>query len=298
MTAEFVKYEALGNDYVIVDTTVADLPATGAVAQLLSDRHFGVGADGVIFGPYFDEGAPDDGIGLRVFNPDGGECPGSGNGLGIFAHHIREQGYVRGDRFTLRAAAGPVEVRVVDLAEAVVEVTLGSATTLSDAIPATGPSRELVRESLTVDGRAVEITCVSLGTPHCVVFEPGAGRRHAERWGPLIGRHPMFPEKTNVEFVNVIDRANISIEVWERGAGYTLASGAGACAAATAARILGLVDQEVAVRMPGGEVHVSVRPGNVVVLRGGVRKVIQGAFAEGFRARALAAATATEEGGS
>ncbi|MFE3630963.1 diaminopimelate epimerase [Streptomyces goshikiensis] len=285
MTTEFVKYEALGNDYVIVDTTVTDLPASVAVARLLSDRHFGVGADGVIFGPY---GEGDD-FGLRVFNPDGSECFGSGNGLRIFAHHLREQGHVRSDRFTMRAAAGLVEARIVDLGAAVVEVTLGSATTLSDAIPASGPSRAIVRERLTVDGRDIDITCVSVGTPHCVVIEPGADREHAEQWGPRIGTHPMFPQKTNVEFVSVVDRSAVSVEVWERGAGYTLASGAGACAAATAARMLGLVDQDVTVRMPGGDVQVSVRPGNVVALRGEVRKVMQGTFADGFRERARAA---------
>ncbi|SES03620.1 diaminopimelate epimerase [Streptomyces sp. yr375] len=277
MTAEFVKYEVLGNSYVVVDVTVADLPADGSVARLVSDRNFGVGADGVIFGPYEQGGD----VALRVFNPDGSECPGSGNGLSIFAHHVRRQGHVQRDRFTLRAASGPVDVRIVDLDEALVEVTLGRATT--------------TRDTLAVDGRNVEITCVSVGTPHCVVLAPVAGREEVERQGRAMGTHPLFPQKTNVEFVSPVDRSAIRVEVWERGAGYTLASGAGACAAATAARALGLVEEDVTVLMPGGEVRVSVRPGNVVALRGTVREVVRGTFAEGFRARMK---TAAAEAGS
>ncbi|MFF1297262.1 MULTISPECIES: diaminopimelate epimerase [unclassified Streptomyces] len=272
MTAEFVKYEVLGNSYVVVDPTVADLPANGSVARLLSDSNVGVGADGVIFGPY----PQGNDVALRVFNPDGSECPGSGNGLAIFAHHVRRQGHVQRDRFTLRAASGPVDVRIVNLDEALVEVTLGRATT--------------TRDVLVVDGRNVEFTCVSVGTPHCVVLAPVAGRKEVERQGHAIGTHPSFPQKTNVEFVSLVDRSAIRVEVWERGAGYTLASGAGASAAAAAIRALGLVEEDVTVLMPGGEARVSIGPGNVVALRGTVREVVRGTFADGFRTRMEAAA--------
>ncbi|MFE9023542.1 diaminopimelate epimerase [Streptomyces sp. NPDC007808] len=266
MTAEFFKYEALGNDYVVIDTTRSSLAADGEVARRVSDRRRGVGADGVMFGPLDAEGRP----GLRVFNADGSECPGSGNGLRIFAHFLRERGHVGQDRFSLRTVSGTVEVRVLDLARGLVEASLG-------------PAAVRPVQPLPVGDRTFDVSLVTVGSPHCVVVVPQATRDLAERWGPLIGGHPRFPDRVNVEFVTVLDRCALAAEVWERAAGYTPASGAGACAAALAAHRLGHVDSEIDVRMPGGRLEVTIGAAGDVALRGGVRRIVEGVFSDAFR---------------
>jgi diaminopimelate epimerase len=281
--SDFTKYEALGNDYLVVDPSRTTLPVTPESVRELCDRRRGIGADGVLRGPFI-EG---DSIRLQIFNSDGSECAKSGNGLRIFAHYLRAQGYVEADKFLLRTLAGDSAVEVVDFDAGVFTVALGSFTFDSEKVPAAGPMRKIVDEQLVVDGEIVRINCVNNGNPHCVIFDDDASIERISRLGPLISNSPLFPKGTNVQMVKVIDRRHLHALVWERGAGYTLASGSSACAIACVAHALGYVDPEVSVHMPGGELAVSISPSGQVFLTGAVRKIAEGTIAPVFRKRLL-----------
>jgi diaminopimelate epimerase len=231
--ADFASYHVLGNDYLVVDR--ADFPHTAEAARLVCDRHRGVGADGVLL-PFWTDGVP----AVRIFNADGSECGRSGNGLIILARHLRDTGAVKTDRFTVRTPAGPTDVSI--RAGGSVQVSLGR-------YLAGDP------EQLEVDETVLDATRVDIGTPHCVVLTSPSSAR---RLGPLLVGHSAFDQRYNIECVAVPDRSTLDVEIWERGAGYTLASGAGGSAAAVAAHARGLTEPVVRVRMPGGTVQVEI----------------------------------------
>ncbi|MFD7625414.1 diaminopimelate epimerase [Streptomyces sp. NPDC059851] len=274
---DFTKYEALGNDYVVIDPGHTAFEPTPELVRQVCDRHFGLGADGVLYGPL----PAADGYRLRTFNADGTECEKSGNGLRIFAQYLRDAGYTDADAFVLHTSAGPAPVRILDPAAGTVGVDLGPATLDSLAVGATGPRRTMLREPLTAADAAWTATCVHLGNPHCVI-EPGAAavdEALARRLGPAVRDHELFPHRINLELLDVVDHDRIRIEVFERGAGYTLASGSSACAAAVAAHALGLTGPRVTVEMPGGTVAVGIDGDGRVSLTGEVRAVLQGHWA-------------------
>lgn len=161
MTGPFAKYEALGNDYLVIDPTRTALPITRATVALLCDRHFGVGGDGVLYGPFFER----DAVRLRIFNSDGSECEKSGNGLRMFARYLRDHGHVTTDAFVLRTLAGDAAVQVVDLAMGVFTISMGTFTFDSERIPAVGPARRLIDERLDLEGESLRINCVNVGNP-------------------------------------------------------------------------------------------------------------------------------------
>ncbi len=274
----FAKYHALGNDYLVVDpqTSPLDLPveSIGALCARLCDRRRGVGADGVVIGPYFDASGQ---MSVRIFNPDGSEAEKSGNGLRIFARYAFEAGYVRGRDFTLTTGGGVVAVRILNERAALIELDMGAPSFRSAAIPMTGPEREVVDEPLSVAGHELRVTCVSMGNPHCVIFGEDVTPTQAQRLGPLVERAPCFPQRTNMQLARVVDAQTLVIEIWERGAGYTLASGSSSCAAASAARRLGLVEERVTVRMPGGALTVTFAHDGRALLTGPVTGVARGA---------------------
>lgn len=275
MVIHFSKYEALGNDYLVVDPTRTELPVNPQTVVLLCDRHRGVGADGVLYGPFF-EG---DAIRLRIFNSDGSECEKSGNGLRMFARYLCERGHVAGSRFVLRTLAGDAPAEVVDFDAGIFTVVMGSFTFDSERIPASGPARRVLDEPLEVDGETLRINCVNVGNPHCVIFGEEVSRERALRLGPQLSRHPLFPRGTNVQFVAVRDRANVDVEVWERGSGYTLASGSSACAVACVAHATGLTEPTITVHMPGGELLVAMTPSGEVRLTGEAHAIAEGTLA-------------------
>lgn len=268
----FHKYEALGNDYLILEP---DRRApTAAVVRAVCDRHRGLGADGVLV----EDVAPDGGLAVRILNPDGSEAEKSGNGLRIFARYLWDRGRVGAEAFDVATQGGGVRCQVRDGGRAVF-VEMGVARFDSDAIPVAGPRREVVGEELEVAGERLRFTAVTVGNPHCVVHVDAPTEAMARRLGPAIEVHPLFPRRTNVQFVRVLDRRRLAVEVWERGAGYTLASGSSACAAAAASVRLGLCDADVAVSMPGGDLAIGVGVGFELTMLGPVRKVAEGALA-------------------
>jgi diaminopimelate epimerase len=279
---EFSKYEALGNDYIIIDPNLYDLPMTAETVRRICDRHLGVGSDGILYGPFM----KGDRIDLRIFNPDGSECEKSGNGLRIFARYLYDSKYVKSPEFSIHTLAGEVVANILEPKEGLIKVLMGSYTFQSEQIPVAGAPREVIQEPLEVDGQTLRVTCLSVGNPHCVVPMDEISRDKAFQLGPRISTHAFFPQKTNVQFLKVINSHNIQIEIWERGAGYTLASGSSSCASACAAHRLGLVQSPVTVHMPGGKLEIEIdRDNKKISLTGTARPVARGVFAPDFKAR-------------
>jgi diaminopimelate epimerase len=271
----FTKYHALGNDYIVLNP--ADFPhwsAAPSEAQIrvICHRNFGVGSDGILWGPLHSKESE---FGLRIFNPDGSEAEKSGNGLRIFSRYVWDQGLVRNPTFTVEAPGGHVQSVIKDHGR-LITVAMGTVSFDSARIPVTGPQRDVINEKLTVDGREFTFCAATIGNPHCVIPLPEISPELARQYGPGIETHPNFPRRTNVQFLKVLDRNNIQIEIWERGAGYTLASGSSSSAAAAVAHRLGLVDRSVTVHMPGGHIGIEIGDGSSIMMTGTVNKVAEG----------------------
>jgi diaminopimelate epimerase len=269
---EFAKYHALGNDYLVVEAAAWGDGAEPARARRVCDRHRGIGSDGILIHL---PGAPPR---VRILNPDGSEAEKSGNGLRIFARYLFDRG-LAGDRpFDVETAGGRVTCTVLEGGRSV-RVDMGPVRFASEEIPVAGPPREVLREPIEVGGTALEFSAATLGNPHCVVLRSAVSAEEARRLGPLLERDARFPRRTNVQFAQVESRSRIRIEIWERGAGYTLASGSSACAAAAVAHRLGLCDARVEVAMPGGTLAVELSPGFHALLTGGVTRIAEGRLA-------------------
>jgi len=279
MRDDFHKYHALGNDYIVIDPNRTPIGLTADTIRLICHRNYGVGSDGILYGPIL----AGDRIGLRIFNPDGSEAEKSGNGIRIFARYLVEQRYVSTRSFDLKTPGGEVRVEILDEKASLIKVDMGTVTFQSGLIPVSGAPREVVDEVLSVAGQTFKVTCVSIGNPHCVIPLPEVTKDLAVRFGPRIENHPAFPNRINVQFLQVLGRKNIRIEIWERGAGYTLASGSSSSAAACAAHRLGLVDPDLQVHMPGGIITINIAPDGHVHMTGAVTGVARGEFADEFR---------------
>jgi len=283
---KFYKYHALGNDYLVLNP--ADFPEwekngpPPAQIRLICHRHYGLGSDGILWGPIISNDTPHPA--LRIFNPDGSEAEKSGNGLRIFARYLAEHGLVQGDTFSIQTLGGPAQVEIIERAPWRLRIGMGRATFASAEIPVGGPAREVLGESLDLGDKSESLGCdrhftfsaASVGNPHCVIPLPEISEELARRYGPKIETHPLFPNRINVQFVQVLNRANIRIEIWERGAGYTLASGSSSSAAAAVAHRLGLVGAQVTVHMPGGQLEIDIAPDEEITMTGTVTKVSEG----------------------
>ena len=280
----FAKGHGLGNDYIVIDQTDLRGPLSARAIQRICDRNRGVGSDGILL--LVPTARAD--FGLRIFNPDGSEAEKSGNGLRIFAKYLWDHGRAKAATFTVETRGGVVECQchVRDGRVSFVTVEMGRATFRASEIPMTGPDRDVVGVPLQLgDGLTLRVTAVSVGNPHCVTFVDRLDETECRRLGPLIETHPAFPNRTNVQFARPRARDALDILVWERGAGFTLASGSSSCGAASAAVRNGLCDHgRVRVRMPGGELVIEVRPDWSLRLEGPVAEVYRGTLSAEFEA--------------
>lgn len=274
MEIQFRKYHGLGNDYLVVDPAVYDIDLTPDAIRLICDRNHGAGSDGILYGPI----GPKGGHRVRIFNPDGSEAEKSGNGLRIFAKYLFESKYVDGKDFCIETLGGTVEVNITDDSASMIRINMGKATFLSSEIPVAGPEREVVDEQLQIAGTEYRVTCLSVGNPHCVIPLEDVTDEKARTLGPLVENHEMFPNRINMQLLKTVDRSNIEIRIWERGAGYTLASGSSSCAAAAAAHRLGLVGGDVTVKMPGGSLLIEISDTGDIFMTGPVEGVFEGRF--------------------
>ena len=301
MDPHFSKYQALGNDYLVVDSRIfgsggiddlsveRDHPFLGSpvahpfpgVLRAICDRHFGPGGDGILVGEGLgrDDASGDAHIaasggifGLRIFNPDGGEAEKSGNGLRIFARHIFETNPMHPRSFSIATKGGLAAISILADDGSLVRVDMGR--------PDFGGMEDIDMPA-EFDGQSVLMSRVSMGNPHCVLRGLPVDESTARRVGPIVENDPLFPNRTNVQFLEVLERDEIRIEIWERGAGYTLSSGSSSCAAAAVARRLGLVDDRLRVQTPGGVLQVEFVD-ECAQLTGPVEKVCEGAFSAEF----------------
>jgi diaminopimelate epimerase len=273
----FFKYHALGNDYLVLDPKTFSPELDTARIKVICHRNFGAGSDGILFGPLQSERAP---FRLRIFNPDGSEAEKSGNGLRIFCRYLFDQKLVQEDKEFLVDTLGGVVRATVFNAGRMVKVDMGRVSFWSDEIPMTGPRREVLRENLAVGDRTFSVCSATIGNPHCVIPLPEISEDMARTYGPHIETNSSFPKRTNVQFLKVLDRKNIQIEIWERGAGYTLASGSSSSASAAIARKLQLVDSDVTVHMPGGLLRIEIADDFAIRMTGPVTKVSEGVLFE------------------
>jgi len=273
---KFSKYHSLGNDYIVIRP--GDLPAVPGpdVIRLVCHRNYGIGSDGILLGP-LDSRSCD--YGLRIFNPDGSEAEKSGNGLRIFTRFLLDEGLVGNKPFTVETRGGAVSCEV-SADNKTVTVEMGEVSFESTAVPVEGAAREVLNEKLEIGGHVLTFCAATVGNPHCVVLSDDPTPDRARRYGPAIETDPRFPNRTNVQFMRVIDRSNILIEIWERGAGYTLASGSSSTAAAAVAYRLGLCDPDITVHMPGGSLRVLFKDGFFAVMTGPVIKVCDGMMSD------------------
>jgi diaminopimelate epimerase len=265
MRIDLTKYQALGNDYLVFDMP-GPLDELIALLPVLCDRHLGLGSDGLLA---FDPA----GMAVRIFNPDGSEAQKSGNGLRITAAHaVLEHG--AGNAFELATVGrkNPVRVLARNGAEVITELDIGRASFRAADLPARFDG-EPERVHLDTPVGRVEAMLVSVGNPHCVVFGEPVTMQRCLELGPHLETHAAFPERTNVQLFEVVDRNHVRIEIWERGAGYTLASGTSASAVAAGCMRAGLVDDQVTIQMPGGDLQVRKEASGNLVQSGPARRV-------------------------
>nr|WP_322282702.1 diaminopimelate epimerase [Prosthecobacter sp.] len=273
---QFAKYQALGNDCLVVERDDFVELLSPTVVRRICDRHFGIGSDGILVREPSSDPTE---FRVRILNPDGSEAEKSGNGLRIFARYLWDRRLVSDAPFTVVTPGGEVLCRVHEQGRSVT-VEMGRVCFHSGEIPVPGPPREVIRETMEIAGQALEFTAATIGNPHCVILRPQVSKAEATLLGPLIETDSRFPNRTNVQFMQVLDRANIRIEIWERGAGYTLASGSSSCAAAAVAKKIGLCDSTITVHMPGGSLAIEVDDNFLVRMTGPVGKVAEGKLSD------------------
>ena len=272
----FAKYHGLGNDYIVLDPADVGRELTEMEIRQICHRNYGVGSDGILLGPLPSEACD---VRLRIFNPDGSEAEKSGNGLRIFSRWLWDTKRIAAEEFTVETAGGEVLARILEDGR-LVTVDMGEVSFDSTRIPVEGPPREVLREELVAGGRVLTYCAATVGNPHCVVLCDKVSEADARRFGPIIEVDRRFPNRTNVQFMQVLDRSNIRIEIWERGAGYTLASGSSSSAAAAVAKRLGLCDSPIAVHMPGGRLDIEIDDEWRITMTGPVAKSCEGTISD------------------
>lgn len=272
------KYHGLGNDYLVLDPNKNELKLQERHIVRLCRRNIGVGADGILYGPL--PGKEE--LYVQIFNPDGSEAERSGNGVRIFAKYLLDEGYVKKERFTLYTKAGAAVVDFLNEDGSRMCVNMGKARFAVGAVKTPQKENEIINEPLIFHDRLYNATCVSMGNPNCVIMMEEVNDKKAKELGPYVENAAYFPNRINMQLCHVIDKSHVEVEIYERGAGYTLASGTGACAAAVAAHRLHFCEEKIHVKMPGGELLVEIEPDWTVYLTGDVQAVGTIQLAENF----------------
>ena len=273
---QYVKYHGLGNDYIVMDPAEVGRDLSTAEIRLICHRNYGPGSDGILWGPT--RSASGD-FSVKIFNPDGSEAEKSGNGLRIFARFLFDRGLVKFEPFSVQTLGGKVQCRILPGGH-LIEVEMGQVSFDAARIPVMGYAGDVVDQPWVLDGTEYRFSAATIGNPHCVLLLDDVSEELARRLGPRIENDPRFPNRTNVQFLKVLGRSNIKIEIWERGAGYTLASGSSSSAAAAVAHRLGLCDREITVHMPGGDLKIALTNDFHVTMTGPVTSVCSGTIAK------------------
>lgn len=269
----FWKMHGLGNDYVVVDNRQGILPEeeTSRVAERLCRRRYSIGADGLLL---LCESELAD-VKMRVFNADGSEAETCGNGIRCLAKYCYEKKVIHKDIMTIETLAG-VKTAWLDIEnESVqnVKVDMGKPSFRRKDLPMLGVGK-CIDQELQLDGESFRVTCLSMGNPHCILFVDDVDAFPVLKVGPRIEKHSAFPNRTNVEFVQITKRDEVRVRVWERGCGETLACGTGACAGVVAGNIIGLLDKQCVVHLLGGDLRIEYA--GVVTMKGEAEKTYEG----------------------
>lgn len=274
---KFSKMHGCGNDYIYVDGSREQILAEKKpdIVRRLSDRHFGIGGDGVIFINPTDEADFE----MEMYNADGSRAEMCGNGIRCVAKYVYDKGLTNKKKISI-VSAGKVKhicLTIQDKKAILAKVNMGSPELTAERIPVIAKGEQAVDEPISVKEKEYRMTCVSMGNPHAVVFMEDVEHLDIEAVGPYFENHERFPKRTNTEFVKIIDRNTVQMRVWERGSGETLACGTGACATVVACVLNGLTDEQVTVKLLGGELEIFWdRKENVVYMTGPATHVFDG----------------------
>lgn len=271
----FVKSHGLGNDYIVLDSEYIQFELTPPIIQKICDVHFGIGSDGILV--KVPSTIAD--FGLMIYNTDASVAENCGNGLRIFSKFLFDYGYITNYSFTVDILGRLIRCEIIETREnkaTKVRVDMGKANFIASQVPVQFPKHECINEQCTFGDTDFTIHCVSVGNPHCVVIRPNLIQEELLAYGPIIEKHPMFPNRTNVQFAKVIDRHTVEIRIWERGVGNTLASGSSSCAVASVMKKNNFVDSPVTIQMPGGTLLIAIDNEWNIQMTGPVQEIASG----------------------
>lgn len=269
MKLRFTKMHGLGNDFVVIDAVTEPFEPTAEQVRFLADRHFGVGCDQLLLVEPAQSEESD--FRYRIWNADGGEVEQCGNGARCFARFVRDKGLSSRDEIVVETASGIITLRLRE--NGWVTVNMGAPVLNPDRIPFVADQQQR-RYEIDVEGEPLSVAAVSMGNPHVVLTVDALEDRMVSHLGPLLESHGRFPQRVNVGFMQLVNRREIKLRVYERGSGETLACGTGACAAVVAGIVQGELESEVTVRLPGGELSVQWSGGDAPVMMTGPAETV------------------------
>lgn len=275
----FVKSHGLGNDYIVLDQDKINFELTKDAIVKICDNHYGLGSDGILVKVLSLKAD----FGLRILNPDGSEAEKSGNGLRIFAKYLYDYMHTSDKMFTIETPGGLVRAEIIEERNGkaeTIKVEMGKAYFKSEEIPVKCKNKECIDETLELEFRSYKVNCVSVGNPHCVVIKDNLDEKEIKQFGPQIENHPMFPNRINVQFARVISPTEVEAIIWERGAGWTLASGSSSCAVASIMVKHGLTERNLTVKMPGGNLKIEIDKNWEILMTGSVREIASGVLSD------------------
>lgn len=271
----FVKTHGLGNEYIVFDGQNITFPLEEKAIFRICNVNFGIGSDGILLLTPSDVAD----VGLRIFNPDGSEAEKSGNGLRIFCKYVFDFKILDKKTFTVETKGGIVTAVIEEVQNdraKTITVDMGQANFVAKEIPTLFDTAEVNEEVIDIDGTNFSINCVSMGNPHCVILKDELNIDEIKKFGPKIENYKMFPNRINVQFAKVINRSEVQVLIWERGAGFTLASGSSSCAVASVLRKKDLIDQDVTIKMLGGKLKIHIADDFKIRMTGEVREIASG----------------------
>lgn len=275
MKNRFIKSHGLGNDYIVVDSENITFPINCETVKTICDVHYGIGSDGLLVNVPADKTD----FNVRMFNPDGSEFEKTGNGLRIFSKYLYDYGFTKNKSFSIETKGGIVHTvinKTMNEKATIIKIYMGKAIFESVRIPVDVNNEVCIKESLTIDNINFVINCVSMGNPHCVIIRDKLNIEEIKKYGSSIENHIIFPNRINVQFVEIINRSNAKILIWERGVGFTNASGSSSCAVAAVLKYLNQIDNHVTIKMPGGSLDIGIDNNYNITMTGEVQQIVEG----------------------
>jgi diaminopimelate epimerase len=271
----FVKSHGLGNEYVVLDSENIDFNITGDAIRRICNVNFGIGTDGILLKVLSDKAD----FGLKIYNPDGSEAEKSGNGLRIFCKFLYDFKLAKSENFSVETPGGIVNAEILEKENGrakTIRIDMGKAIFASRQIPVDSDEEEFLARKITAGDKEYEVNCVSVGNPHCVIIKDKLDIDEIKKYGPLLENNKLFPNRINVQFVKIISDNLVEILIWERGAGYTLASGSSSCAVASVLVKRGFADRHLIVKMQGGLLTIEIDDKWNIRMTGEVREIASG----------------------